>query len=383
MRAPKTTFLAGAFLVALPVAAAGASCTILLGADKSWHEVGTGGTGGQTGTGGAGTSSGASMAGSTSTGGSSTSASTGTGASGGASCAGATIAGQGLKVFNPGSAGVVSVAVDAQSVFWTLGATPTEPALVGRHDKVGTQASSFAPPSQSLARALVADDTNLYWITTPTANGTGDAIWKITKTFGSAGTMLVSSNGGGYGGLAADQGLVYFTSITPPALFYVAIAGGTPVQLVSFSSSDTPAEVVSDGAALYVVVGTSFSLSDIYRFDLIAKNLATFVMGESGVHGLLFDAQYVYWSAIAGLRRASKTGGMPQTIASTPCDGMSLDATYLYCTDSAGGAVHQILLSDPTKVFTATAVGTLRGIAADCSDVYFGSDMSLDRIPKH
>jgi hypothetical protein len=327
--------------------------------------------------GGGGTSSSASMAAATSS-------------SGG--CNG-TIAGQVVTNIEGAPSDVVSVALDAQALYWTTGVTPAEPAQILRANKSTLNSvAAFGMSTDVLARSLVLDAANAYWITTPSPAGTGDTLWQIPKAVMSAGTRLYTSSQGNFGGIATGNGLVYFTSTTEgptwpvPGIYTVGINGNAPVALfAAFAAGTTPGDLVLDGGRLYVIVQSAPPFSEILAVDLLTKMPMALAQGETNPHALAFDATYVYWATPTGIRRISKAGGQPQAFGpmSTSCGGISIDASFLYCTDATSGSVFQMALANNIAVSVPVLTkGALRGIAADCSDVYFASGVLVDSVPK-
>jgi hypothetical protein len=288
----------------------------------------------------------------------------------------------------------VSVAVNGQAIYWTTGATAMEPSLVARADKANPAAiSTFGMATNVLSRALVLDNVNAYWITTAAPPATGDTLWKIPAVFGTSGTPLYTSATGTFGGAAPGQGVVYFTSTSEgapfngPGIFSVALAGGAMQQVLPLSQGQTPREIVADATVLYFVVVTATSVANIYKLDLVAKVPTLLAPNEMNVSGLATDGTYVYWSTPGALRKVPTTGGTPTSFGAPnmgACAGMSVDATYLYCTDNATGQVLQFLLADTTQMFASTpfGVGGLRGVAADCSSVYVASGVQVERLAR-
>ena len=288
----------------------------------------------------------------------------------------------------------MSVAVDGQALYWTTGSTATEPSLVARADKPSLSAiSTFGLPQNVLSRALVLDNVNAYWITTAASPGTGDTLWRIPKVFGTSGTAMHTSSTGTFGGVAPGQGVVYFTStseaapFTGPGIFSIALSGGAMQQVIALSAGQTPREIVADASALYFVVVTSTSTANIVKLDMTSKVPATLAPNEVNVSGLATDGTYVYWSTPGALRKIPTAGGTPTSFGAAnmgACAGMSVDTSYLYCTDNATGQVFQLLLADTTQMFASASFGTggLRGVAADCNAVYLASGVQVERLAR-
>jgi hypothetical protein len=282
--------------------------------------------------------------------------------------------------------------VDAQALYWTTGVTTAEPAQILRANKSSLKTVvAFGLTADVLARSLVVDAVNAYWITTAAPPGVGDTIWQIPKAIMSAGTTLYTSHGS-FGGIATGNGLVYFTSTDEsptwpvPGIYTVGIGGSPSVaEFVAFPAGMTPGELVLDGSSLYVVVQNAPPLSEILTVDLKTKTSMALVQGQTNPHALAFDATYIYWATPTGIRRIPKGGGQPETFGPTTlsCAGTGIDSSFLYCTDEPSGHVFQIALAGNAVVGAGVpTVGALRGIAADCSNVYFASGVLVDSIPR-
>jgi hypothetical protein len=375
-------FAVGALTVAL------GGCALIANYDfgkwgQDLRDAGAGGVGG-TGT--------ASGGGPSTSSNSSASSSTSTSTSSGA-CTHGVIAGQAAGVLTAPGVEVVSVAVDDQYVFWTESVSPNVVAKLRRVDKGGISVMDQVQSGQTQARGLVLDATAAYWITTAAPPATGDAIWRVLKSFAGPMTPISSSNMGSYGGLAVENGVVYFssaasgTSFGSAGIYALSAGGGAPQQVIALPN-ELPTDVAADATSVYFVVETKPGVTtmDVRRFDLTTLTTTILAANEPGVQGLVTDGVYVYWSTTGGLHKAPKAGAVLQSIGTTamsPCGGMSADASYFYCTANNAGTVLQIQLGAMNPISVGPAIASpMRGIAADCSTVYVAAGQQIDKIPR-
>jgi hypothetical protein len=235
-----------------------------------------------------------------------------------------------------------------------------------------------------MARALALDATNAYWITTETG---GNTIWQIPKDFSAPGKAIAITTGT-YGGVTSTGGTVYYTENNGgnPGFYYVGGDGGTSYQLGGFSVGDTATDIAADSGALYLTLQLAMAngLAIIFRYDLGTKSMMVLANGEPSPQGLALDATYLYWSTSSGIHRVVKTGGTVQTVGPSTipvCGGLSVDPAYVYCTNNATSQVMQISLAS-NNVYMAMLAAPIRGIAADCSDVYVGAGTNLAYIAR-
>jgi hypothetical protein len=281
--------------------------------------------------------------------------------------------------------GVSSVAVDASNLYWTTGAIAGEVAAVHMAPKAApSQMFGFSDPmaTHTMARSLVVDAKNAYWITSESG---GNTAWGISKDMMSAGYKLAISTGT-YGGLAPANGNVYYTENTPTgsSLSYVAAGGGTSYTIGGWSAGDTLGAIVGDATALYLTMQppNSNGSTIIYQWAFGQPSPLTQVAsGQMNVQALALDPKYVYWSTSAGIIRLVRGGTTPEAMGPASlsvCSGLAVDPSYLYCTNAGMGQVLQIPLGTTNVAFTVMPSATpLRGVAVDCSDVYFAAGTFL------
>jgi hypothetical protein len=379
-----------AMVGALVVAAGG--CALAAGYDfgKWGKDPGDGGTGA---TGGSTSSAGTLTTGSSAAKGSSTGATTSTAASSSSGACNGSIAGQTPTVFTDPMVDVVSVAADNQFVFWTESVASTVAAKVRRTDKNASTTVDQTLAGESMARGLVLDVMNAYWITT-TMSAPGETIWKIVKSFSAGAVQLASTTNGSYGGIAVQNGVVYFIytpAIVPDAgmpagIYSVPTVGGTPKQVVPLAGL-APTAIAADGSAVYVALQATM---EIIKWDLMGNMLMTLVGAQAGVQGLALDATHLYWSSATTIARIPKAGGAVEPVGianNAPCAGMLIDDPYFFCTSNNTGGVLEIGLSSWSTT-TIKAVGMLpgvtplRGVGADCNAVYFADGTKIGKIPR-
>ena len=232
----------------------------------------------------------------------------------------------------------VGVAVDRSLLFFTefgsLSRMPTYDDGSVRSFVLDDGPSTSVAAMQPGARAVVADDDNVYWLT-------ASALMKASRSGGTptalAFTTLPSH-------LVIDQGSLYWRSLEG-ALMKVATSGGDPIVLRQLARAPAGSFTVRNGR---VYAGTDTRVLSIPLNGEPAQVLAT-EPKEAPIHAVTADDDYVYWASgnldpdIDGggtIKRSPLAGGPTTTIVAKlgfRHDGSSkvfmrlrTDATHLY-----------------------------------------------------
>jgi hypothetical protein len=214
--------------------------------------------------------------------------------------------------------------------------------------------------------AMAVDSTNLYL--TGSASDGSTIVGYAPLAGGSFKKLQGKDNGSTQiGGIAVDSSHVYWTEMpdldgTQPAIFRIAIAGGSTVEI---GNGTAPDAIAVDSQYLYwsdnaVIWKTALATAGTIPLGDAGANAGGAVEVYSAFSGygavsLAPASGYLYWgddNELMGLGTNSD-GGAVQTLASDGAESLVLDGTDIYLTTTGGQVVRYQTTSATSQVLAA------------------------------
>jgi hypothetical protein len=259
---------------------------------------------------------------------------------------------------NVGRTGLVpALAVDAENVYWSAQscATSCETALLRQPLAGGTNTQLSRAGQNVLAAA--ADGQNVYWLEEQTAVGQLPADGSLAgavmrAALGGDVPVVVAParflSSGGRASIAVDSNAIYWTDGCPAnsvaycggELMKVPVAGGTPVQLATWSGGMYSQIKVGFGGVYWAVPGTQSTMQPPPPTGILTVPLAggdpVMVIAPPAL-AITLDEANIYWTNFSDMMQAPLPSGAPaRRVATASPTGFDLavDATSLYWVDT-------------------------------------------------
>jgi hypothetical protein len=229
---------------------------------------------------------------------------------------------------------MLKIIIDADRIYFM---TPDEIGWINKTGGPPTTLARIAVYSSGYENFLAADESNIYFMTSP-GHG-GEQIAKVSK--GGGEPVILASGVYAPNGLASDGVDVYWASYADGAISKVSVNGGT-VATVGHSSLTTAMDIAMDEKSVYCSCD-----SDILRFSKTGGapvKLATQYLGfiklesdEMNLYALSYDRRRLY--------KISKNGGQPVLLATFErfhLGNFAVDKTNIYWTNNRLGTVMRI-----------------------------------------
>ncbi|XYI02444.1 hypothetical protein ACMHYB_22895 [Sorangium sp. So ce1128] len=199
-------------------------------------------------------------------------------------------------------------------------------------------------------------------------------VWKVDEA-GQPSQFL--GPGSGYlVDVAADATNLYLA--TRSSIRTLPLSGGSPVDLVTFSSGTNLWFMRMDDTSLYA---TNYQ-GRVWKAPKTGGTPAELSTGLGGSpSGMAVDADSVYVSIRSvGIVRLPKAGGVATTVATGAASYLAADAERLYWFD--GSSLVATCKNGGGRQVVATGMSDPRGIAVDDSQLYWGDSNKVWRVTK-
>jgi hypothetical protein len=239
--------------------------------------------------------------------------------------------------------------------------------------------------------SMAADGTNVYWITTGTANSSTPT-GTVAKVPAAGGTVTVLAPGLDPVSIAVGTNNVFFAATDTPdgIIAYVPIAGGKVTSVLTSTTSSNEYDAFAIGSTeVYFIDGEK--IESVPHSGGTPKTLIA-LTGTPSLNGIAVDATSVYWTERKG---AGSTGGSVNKIplagaasATVLASGLNtpttlrVDATNAYWIDSNAQTISTVPLAGgtPTVLASGSNANPLDkdvygpvGIAIDANNVYWAN----------
>jgi hypothetical protein len=231
---------------------------------------------------------------------------------------------------------------------------------------------------QTGARGLLADNTNLYWLSgtylTLSVNAT-------SRTGGAIHTLgMVTSYERSDSRLTADGGFLYCSSGTAVTAF--PLAGGNPVVLATPTDPSIQAftdTIAADNVNLYWFTHEDSRPSNLLILPKTGGTAMTLVSGLDSPRSLGFAGGKVFWATSSGVMVMPAGGGAFVTIADDNASNLVSDGTNLYWL--SGWNIKWMRLTESASTTLLASDGTISSLAVGGSSLYWVQDGVLVRGP--
>jgi hypothetical protein len=353
-------------------------CALLAGYDFGSYEQHPEG-GGAAGPGGAGgsdpTSSTSGMAGAGGTGGaSSTSSTSSSGGGGGGGGGGGSGGGGGLLELYNGPNKPVSLAVDADTVYWTTSEVYMQPdGTVNRRDKDGQNYESIITGLASPS-SIEANISGIFWFTVENNVST---IFRKLMPSGMVTPINDLMTETAVGLAVTDQQV--FWSASSSGIWRMDADGSNPQPILPGQSSAGALAVDAVGQKVYWLNVGNIQMNDseIMRADTDGTNAETIAPNQPFPFAIALDAAKVYWAtANGGVFSVNKDGSglfthVPAMLGNPPASDVAVDAMDIYYTTNTQVRRVPIGSAGSSLVYEAGAGNTPKQIEVDSDAIYF------------
>jgi hypothetical protein len=254
---------------------------------------------------------------------------------------------------------VPALAVDARNVYWSAQSCPNAGCpwtiLLSQPLGGGTN-TGLSDPGQTVLD-VAADGQNVYWLEAQIAPGQVAADGTV------AGAVMKAPSGGGasvmvaparflYSGgtyrIAVDSNVIYWTEPCPAnsvaycggALMKVPVAGGTPIQVTTWSGGSYSQIKVGPGGVYWAVPGMQSLMQPPPPTGLLRVPLGggdPVMVIAPPVLAITIDEANIYWTTYSDMMSAPLPSGAPATsvaMTSSTSFDLAVDATSLYWMDT-------------------------------------------------
>lgn len=272
-----------------------------------------------------------------------------------------------ITILASGQTSPVPLAVDAASVYWGDSVDGTIKALPKAGGVPAALATGLTP-----VRALVLDDTDVFWIE---ATPSQSAIRKMPKAGGTP-TSLDALADGLHSSLALDAGNVYYLHRLyaggPVTLSSVPKGGGTPMMLATASPNDMSQDhqLAVDSSYVYWI---ALNDPNVHRIPTIGGPVETFATGTTP-NWITAASGVVAWLDAGDLFKASSAGGPPQLLVKDlGALTLFIDTANVYAVVGSGPIQRVPIAGGPVTTLAKGpwAVTTESTLAVDDSYVYW------------
>jgi hypothetical protein len=221
----------------------------------------------------------------------------------------------------------------------TGGGGSLTPCTPGQTDTIAT--------AEKIASALAVDDTNVYFVadTTTTQEGVWD-LWRAPA--GGGAPVEVGTTADWTAQRATINATAVFTIGSDDELLRWAKSGGAPTVLHASTNSSIGGCMADAFGYIYFCSGNAADgLVQLLRVPEDGGAAATVIVGYlgGGIHGIAFDANYVWMTSNPGVFRTGHDGGTSTQAMVTPTTQLGpivVDDAHVYAGDYSG----DILVAD-------------------------------------
>ena len=281
----------------------------------------------------------------------------------------ACVMGRCLITLASGQSSPMSIAIDANNVYWlNAGGTGSlvKVAIGGGSATVLATGSGPSGSAALLSGLLAVGATDAYW---------RDAT-NIERTAldGSSSTVLVQ-----YAaplGIAADSTNVYWTGGSANGVYQAPTSTGSPT--VTLASNQAAPDGITVAGNVYWANGgyTMTGGGGILSVPIDGGTTTTLASDNAGPLAVLVDTKNVYWYDFTGGVQAVALGGGTPTTLATPTspnqiDGFAIDATYVYFSSNDGTISKALLDGSGGPTTLASGLSRPQAVAVDATSVYW------------
>jgi hypothetical protein len=253
---------------------------------------------------------------------------------------------------------VPALAVDAENVYWSAQscATACQTVLLSQPLAGGTN-TQLSRAGQNVLD-VTADGQNVYWLEQQSIQGQmaadGSVPGSVMMRDPAGGVIPVTVAparflySGGRASIAVDSNVIYWTDGCPAnsvadcggELMKVPVAGGTPVQLATWSGFSYSQIKVGPGGVYFAVPVTQSSMQPPPPTGILRVPLAggdPVMVSAPPALAITLDDANIYWTDYTDMMKAPLPSGAPATRAATTTStsfDLAVDATSLYWVDT-------------------------------------------------
>ena len=237
------------------------------------------------------------------------------------------------------------------------------------------------PPNNRLSSAaLVADDSNVYWLDSPYQYGTSPppgAVYECAVQGCGLNPTLLADHQSNPGALAVDSTTVYWTNQgdyengVPGTIAKCAISGCAKPSVVYTNGTQIPRSIAVDSSGIYFTTsldGPTPQPGDVMKCGLDGSSPTVLATGESSPRALVTDATNAYWADDDDRVRVCALGGCggnPATLVTSATHPINLvaDGAYIYWTGEYGNIERCAVSGCGAPTVIASSTGEPYGLA--------------------